>query len=199
MMGKSTRDTLIEVGLQLMHRNGYYSTGIKDILYSAQVPKGSFYHYFESKEEFTCAVLKRYVARELEPRQGILNDENVAPLKRLRQYFEDLIKVYGQQGLIPGCLMGSLSMELANQSSVIQAVLSSSFGHWQRAVANVLGAGVKREELPASTQPESLASFLLNNWQGAIVRSMAEKSDEPLQCFMHYTFDVLLAMQFKRF
>ncbi|RZU29745.1 TetR family transcriptional regulator [Edaphobacter modestus] len=46
MMGmKSTRDNLIETGLQLMHRNGYYATGIKEILDTAQVPKGTFYHY----------------------------------------------------------------------------------------------------------------------------------------------------------
>jgi TetR/AcrR family transcriptional repressor of nem operon len=100
MMGKSTRDTLIEIGRQLMRQNGYYSIGIKDILDSAQVPKGSFYHYCESKEEFTYAVLKRYADRELKQRQGILDDENVATLKRLRQDFEKLIKVYGQQGPI---------------------------------------------------------------------------------------------------
>ena len=88
--------------------------------------------------------------------------------------------------------MGSLSLEVASQSTAIQQLLSVSFGYWQHAIATVLEAAVEQKELPASTQPESLASFLLNSWQGAVVRSMAEKSNEPLRCFLHYTFDALL-------
>jgi TetR/AcrR family transcriptional regulator, transcriptional repressor for nem operon len=189
---KSTRDHLIDAGLRLMREHGYYSTGLKEILDLAQVPKGSFYHYFVSKEEFTGALLERYAAREMEQWQGILNDEKYPPLKRLRRYFDELVNVYGQEGPFPGCLIGSLSLELANQSTSIQKLLSASFGYWQHAVAKVLQAAVDYNELPPHTQPESLAGFLLNNWQGAAVRSMAEKSNEPLKCFLYYTFDVLL-------
>jgi TetR/AcrR family transcriptional repressor of nem operon len=138
---KSKPDHIIEAGLQLMHRNGYYSTGLKEILDAAQVPRGTFYHYFGSKEEFTGAVLMRYAERELEQRQWILDNQDVAPLKRLRQYFDELIGVYGQRGTIPGCLIGRLSLELSNQSTTIQGLLSASFSRWQCAVANVLQAG----------------------------------------------------------
>jgi len=189
---KSTRERLIDVGVKLMHGHGYGATGIKEILDSAEVPKGSFYHHFGSKEEFTGAVLERYATTEMQRWESILNNEKLPPLRRLRRYFDELVKVYGQKGPIPGCLMGSLSLEIAGQSDSIQQRLSASFGYWQGAIASTLRGAVEQKELPASTDPESLASFLLNSWQGALVRSMAEKSNEPLRGFLHYTFDVLL-------
>ena len=60
---------------------------------------------------------------------------------------------------------------------------------WAR---EVLRQAIEKKELPPDTDPESLAAFLLNSWQGALVRSLAEKSDDPLKTFMHYAFDSLL-------
>lgn len=194
METKSTREHLIDVGVRLMHGHGYGATGIKEILEFAQVPKGSFYHHFGSKEEFTDAVLERYAAHEMQRWESILNNAKLPPLKRLRRYFDELVKVYGQKGPIPGCLMGSLSLEIATQSNIIQKRLSISFGYWQHAIAAVLQSALDQKQLPSGTEPEALASFLLNSWQGAVVRSMAEKSNEPLRCFLHYAFDILLLM-----
>src|ERR1700716_1047989 len=96
MERRNTRDRLLQVGLRRIHSMGYASTGIKEILDDADVPKGSFYHYFRSKEAFTEEVLKLYVQGEVERCEKIFSDGSVAPLKRLRRYFEELIRVYGQ-------------------------------------------------------------------------------------------------------
>jgi len=61
---QTTREHLIEVGLERIRRIGYAATGVKEILDLAGVPKGSFYHYFPSKEAFVQEVLQRYSARE---------------------------------------------------------------------------------------------------------------------------------------
>jgi TetR/AcrR family transcriptional regulator, transcriptional repressor for nem operon len=60
---KSTRDHLIDTGLELMHRHGYNATGLIEILKAADVPKGSFHHHFGSKEDFAPPALERYTAR----------------------------------------------------------------------------------------------------------------------------------------
>lgn len=189
----STRDHLIAVGLDLMRKHGYGATGIQDILNAAGVPKGSFYHYFGSKEEFTAAVLERYVTLEGEHCEKVLGNLRQAPLRRLRRYFEDLIRTAGQSAPIHGCLMGSLSLEIAGTSSLLQASLRSNFAHWQAVIASVLREAIENGELPKSTRPESLAGFLLNCWEGALLRSQADRSDSPLKDFLHYTFEELLA------
>ena len=189
----STRDHLIEVGLDLMRRHGYGATGLQEILTVAAVPKGSFYHHFGSKEEFAAAVLERYVTIEAGHCQQVLGNTRQAPLKRLRRYFEDLVRIAGQSGSIHGCLIGSLSLEIAGVSPLLQASLSSSFALWQAAVAAVLLEAVQKKDLPKSTKPEMLAGFVLNSWEGALLRSQADKSDAPLDDFLHYIFEQLLA------
>ena len=197
MTAKSTREHLIDVGLGLMHQNGYNATGLTDILKAADVPKGSFYHHFGSKEDFAAAALERYGAREREHAAAVLNDTTISPVTRLRRYFSDLVKIYGQRGAIPGCMMGRFSLEIAAESPQLRKRISASFHHWQHTIATVIRQAVERKELVAGTNPESLAGFLLNSWQGALLRSQAEKSNAPLETFMHYMFDELLTMKSK--
>jgi TetR/AcrR family transcriptional repressor of nem operon len=115
-----------------------------------------------------------------------------APLRRLRRYFEDLIRTTGQSAPIQGCLIGSLSLEIAGTSRLLQACLSSNFAGWQAAIASVLLEAVEKGELPKSTKPEALAGFVLNSWEGALLRSQADRSDAPLKDFLHYTFEEIL-------
>src|ERR1700712_4691675 len=192
MTAKSTRDHLIDVGLGLMHQNGYNATGLTDILKAADVPKGSFYHHFVSKEDFAAAALERYGMREREHAAAILCDRTTPPLKRLRRYFSDLVKIYGQKGAIPGCMMGRFSLEIAEESPQLRKRISASFDHWQQTIATVIREAVTQKELPAGTDPESLAGFVLNSWEGALLRSQADKSNAALQTFTRHVFDGLL-------
>jgi TetR/AcrR family transcriptional repressor of nem operon len=189
----STRDHLVEVGLELMRKHGYGATGLQEILHAAGVPKGSFYHHFSSKEEFTAAVVERYVELTGQHIREILGNTRQAPLKRLRRYFEDLIKMAGQSSPIPGCLAGNLSLEVSAASPLLQGHLSSGFTRWQSDVASVLREAIERGDLPKSTRLEPLAGFVLNSWEGALLRSQADRSDAPLKDFLYFVFEDLLA------
>jgi TetR/AcrR family transcriptional repressor of nem operon len=161
MATKSTRDHLIDVGVGLMHQNGYNATGLTDILKAADAPKGSFITISVSKEDFAAAAL------------------------------------YGQKGAIPGCMMGRFSLEIAGESPQLRKRISASFDHWQHTIAAVIGQAITQKELPAGTDSEFLAGFVLNSWEGALLRSQVEKSDASLEGFMHFVFDELLAKQSK--
>ena len=192
MATKSTRDHLIDTGLKLMHQHGYNATGLTEILKAADVPKGSFYHHFGSKEDFAAAALERYTTREAKHAATVLNDAKAPPLKRLKRYFTDLVRFYGQKGEIPGCMMGRFSLEIAAANPQLRKQISGSFAHWEHTIATVVQQAVAQKELPADTDSESLAGFLLNSWEGALLRSQAEENDSPLEVFMHLVFDRLL-------
>ena len=191
----STRDHLIEVGLDLMRRHGYGATGLQEILQAATVPKGSFYHHFGSKEEFAQAVVDRYFTVAAEHAAHVLGNTRQTPLKRLRRYFEELIKMAGQSAPIQGCLLANFSLEIASSSALLQRSLSSSFTHWQAAVEAVLREAVEKGELASSARTQSLAGFILNSWEGALLRSQADRSDAPLKDFVRYIFEELLPSQ----
>src|SRR5260221_7038048 len=85
-----------------------------------------------------------------------------------------------------------MSVEWPEHSPAIQSLLSSAFGSWQQAIAGLLRSAVDRGDLPRSTKADKLASFLLNSYEGALVRSKAENSDQPLDTFIYFAFKVLL-------
>jgi len=188
----ATRDHLVDVGLELMRKQGYGATGVQEILDAAGVPKGSFYHHFSSKEEFTAAVLERYVSLESAHCSEVLGNKRQTPLRRLRRYFEDLVRTAGQSAPIQGCLLGKLSLEAAGSSALLQNNLSSNFAGWQSAIASVIQEAAEKGDLASSTKPEALAGFVLNSWEGALLRSQADQSDKPLKDFLHYMFDEFL-------
>jgi len=192
METQNTRTHLLQVGLERIRAMGYASTGVKEILDAADVPKGSFYHYFASKEAFAKEVLGLYVRGENERAAKILRDGKAAPLKRLRRYFEELIAIYGPTAKISGCMLGSLSLEMADHSDSIQSLLRQSFSSWQSAIADTLREAIDRGDLAKSSKPQELAGFLLNSYQGALLRSKADRSGKPLDNFLHFAFDVLL-------
>jgi TetR/AcrR family transcriptional repressor of nem operon len=192
MEAQNTRNHLLQVGLRRIHAMGYASTGVKEILDDADVPKGSFYHHFASKEAFAKEVLELYVRGENERAEKILRDGKTAPLKRLRRYFEELIAVYGPTASISGCMVGNLSLEMADHSDSIQSLLHLSFSNWQTGIADILQEAIDRGDLAKWNKPQELASFLLNSYEGALLRSKADRSSKPLENFLHFAFNVLL-------
>lgn len=193
MTDVSTRDTLIEMGLQRMQKTSYYSTGLNEVLTLAGVSKGSFYHYFPSKEDFGSAVLQRYLDLEVARATTLLGESRTAPIKRLRRYFDDLISVYGPNGAMSGgCLLGNLSQEMANHSDLIQQTLQEGFRIWEVAIDAILQEAVTRGELSLKTKTMETASFILNSYEGALLRAKAERSEAPLRLFLQMIFGSFL-------
>jgi TetR/AcrR family transcriptional regulator, transcriptional repressor for nem operon len=81
---------------------------------------------------------------------------------------------------------------MADHSDSIQSLLHLSFATWQAGITEVLKEAIDRGDLARSNKPQELASFLLNSYEGALLRSKADRSHEPLENFLHFVFNVLL-------
>jgi TetR/AcrR family transcriptional repressor of nem operon len=119
----------------------------------------------------------------------LLGESNAAPIELLRKYFEELISVYGPRGdKKGGCLLGNLSQEMANQSALIRQILQAGFRVWEVAIDAVLQQAVARGELPKKAKTMEMASFILNSYEGALLRAKAERSEAPLRLFLQMIF-----------
>ena len=187
-----TRENLIRAGTRLLHEAGYSATGIKDIVDAAKVPKGSFYNHFPSKEVFGAEAVDFYFGRGLPVMREMLGDAAVPPLDRLKTFFDQRIQWFAASGFVRGCLMGNLSLEVADQSGLIRARLATHFQVWSQlfedCIAQAQTAGAVRNTLPAPL----LAQFLLDSWEGALLRMRVEKTVAPLERFVAVTFGSLL-------
>ena len=120
-----TRETLLQAGVVWLTQYGFQGTGLEPMLRSAQVPKGSFYYYFDSKEAFALAVLQRYREYFEKKLDRYLLDETLPPLTRLRNFVESAKSGMEKYAFKRGCLVGNLEQEAtALPEAMRQAVLA---------------------------------------------------------------------------
>jgi TetR/AcrR family transcriptional repressor of nem operon len=188
-----TRNNLVQAGLRMIHAEGYAATGIQSIVESVDVPKGSFYNHFASKEAFGAEVIDAYFDRGQDKLRAFLCNADVAPLDRLEAYFDDRIKALKAANYARGCLLGNFSAEVADHSAPIREHLVRQFGVWSAFFANCIAEaqqqGAVSDQFPAAL----LGRFVLNSWEGALLRMRAERSDAPLIEFKEIVFGKLLA------
>jgi len=187
-----TRNNLVQAGLRMIHAEGYSASGIQGIVERADVPKGSFYTYFASKEAFGTEVIDAYSARGQAKLREFLCDPDVAPMVRLEAYFDDRIEAFRASNYARGCLMGNFSAEAADHSAPIRDHLARHFKAWsslfEACISEAQKQGAISDQLPAPL----LASFMFNSWEGALLRMRAEKSDVPLIEFKTIIFGTIL-------
>ncbi|MEC4814581.1 MAG: TetR family transcriptional regulator C-terminal domain-containing protein [Scytonema sp. PMC 1069.18] len=192
MPKENVREKLIEAGLKVFWSRGFNAAGIKELVETAGVPKGSFYHYFDSKEAFAQAVVERYACSSKEMHSQILHNRSLSPLTRLRHYFEALTIDYEQMAFAKGCFLGNLSLELADHSTSVCQCLETAFSGWEEVITQVLVEAVDCGELSPETDIASLAAFCVNSWEGALVRMKAARNAQPLQVFLSIIFNQIL-------
>jgi TetR/AcrR family transcriptional repressor of nem operon len=192
MSRAKTRDTLLEAGKRVFLEKGYSNAGLEAILQAAGIPKGSFYYYFESKEDFGLQVLNRFAEWIDAEFQRCMDDPGRGPVERLRRFFDVVIERLVSHSCGNGCLVGNLSQEMASQSETFRRRVEEIYeGRCNRLAASLKEAQVAGE-VSAQQDPHVLAEFLLNSWQGALLRAKTMKSAEPIRTFLTVVFESLL-------
>ncbi len=192
MSKEKTKVGLLEAGKQVFLQRGYNNSGIEAVLQVAGVPKGSFYYYFNSKEDFGLEVLNHFASRFDAILDESLSDESRSPMERLRGLFESLIERLQSQECRAGCLVGNLSQEMAAQSEVFRLRLEEIFEGWVGRFAACLQQAREAGEIPDHLEPQQLADFWLNSWQGAVLRAKTTRSVAPLRTFLDVVFASVL-------
>jgi TetR/AcrR family transcriptional repressor of nem operon len=195
MSREKTREALLEAGKKIFLERGYNNSGIELILQTAGVPKGSFYYYFENKEDFGLKVLERFAECIGARLDETLADPSVPPLARLRNCCESKLERLGTEEGRCGCLVGKLSQEMADQSEVFRAQLEEIFESWVDRYAECLKEAQEAGELSPELDIRELAEFWLNSWQGALLRSKSMRSVAPIQTFLAVMFGQILQAQ----
>lgn len=158
----------------------------------ANIPKGSFYNYFSSKEEFAIAIIDKFVEQLDGIMQDVLEDTSYKPLERIKNCFEKYIEIVETNNCNGGCLIANLSLELADNSEPIRQRLEDAWQNWAKAFSRVILEAQKENTISADMNPEMLAENMITSYEGALIRAKVKKSTEPLKSFMHLYFDKFL-------
>ena len=187
-----TRNALVWCGTELLTERGFQITGIDEVLKRVGVPKGSFYHYFKSKDQFGHAVIDNYEAYYAKKMDRIFGDSSQSPLQRLVSF-----TVNAKNGMVKfdfkrGCLIGNLSQELAALDTQFRERLEGVLVSWEKRVAECLSEAIDSGELALGQDPQALSRFFWVGWEGAILRSKLMRSLEPIDQFTSIFFRSVL-------
>jgi TetR/AcrR family transcriptional repressor of nem operon len=186
------KEDIVQVGLDIVLSRGFNATGVETILKQAKVPKGSFYNFFSSKEEFSLAIIDKFVNARRKVFNPIFSDKSIPPLERVKRSFETLIAIFEADDCSKGCLLGNLGQEMADQSENVRLRLEGSLQEWSGRVSGLLQQAQLEKAIPADLDAGMLAENLISSFQGALLRSKVKKSAEPLRDFIHLYFDRFL-------
>lgn len=183
MAQKVTREKIIQKGAELIYSQGFNATGLQQILKAAGVPKGSFYFYFKSKEDFGLAVIDHFSATISEIFSVYLNDRETPPVKRLGtllEYFED---TFQKTGCSCGCPIGNLSLELADTHERLRLHLQSVIEKLVAKIESCIEEAKRDKSLPADLNASDAAYFIFHGFEGAILNMKVAKNIEPFRIF----------------
>jgi len=190
------KEKLLEIGAALFGERGYHGTGIQEIVDAMGVPKGSFYNYFKSKEDFAAEIVKHYADHVSAVWTTLIaKGPDDDPLKMLRNAFESMIQSQDARRIKTGCLIGNLAGELAESSELCRVTLESVTVTWCDRVAYHLERAQVQGTVRRDIKAAELAQFCWDAWEGSLLRMKIENSTEPIRHCVSLLFDVFLKPQ----
>ncbi|WP_305419186.1 TetR/AcrR family transcriptional regulator [Photobacterium leiognathi] len=172
-MNEKTNDTkqhILDVGYQLVVAKGFTSVGLSQLLNAADVPKGSFYHYFKSKEQFGEALIQYYFQHYLQRVAHVLHNKQETGFERLNHYFNLWIKVENGVCNANKCLVVKLSAEVSDLSEPMREALKQGANNVVSLIASAIDAGIKDGSI-ATCDSQAMAQTLYHLWLGASLLS----------------------------
>ncbi len=166
-----------------MLERSFHSVGLNQILSAVKVPKGSFYHYFKSKEEFGVEMLTHYASTSNAFRRKMLLDSDVEPnpLERFLTLLTSMIGKMQEAGGKCPCLMQKLAAEVSNFSDPMREALANGFAETIAIFRENLEEAVSKGLLPSDFDTASEAAFIMDHWAGAQQRATICRNVAPLR------------------
>lgn len=182
---KNARQHILAVAQQIVGKKGFSAVGLNEVLQAAQVPKGSFYHHFASKDAFGEALLEDYFESYLADMRLIFTG-NEPESRKLLTYWQRWTDNQSGQNDAGKCLAVKLGAEVADLSESMRQALDRGTSQIIRCLAGALMLGQAQGSLRLEQEPEPLATQLYALWLGASVMAKITRTSLP--------FDQALAM-----
>lgn len=186
-----TRQSLLEAARRIVAAKGYAAVGINEVLAAAGVPKGSFYHYFASKDAFGEAMMKSYFDDYLATMDGILADKGKSSAEHLMSYWQRFYDTQAADDCQGGCLVVKLGAEVSDLSEVMRAATKAGTTAIVDRLEQMITDGITDGSVSVGESPRMTAEALYDLWLGASMMAKIHRSAHHLDRAMTVTRQVL--------
>lgn len=171
---------ILDSSFELVLHKGFAGVGLQEILKNCGVPKGSFYHYFESKEAFGCALLQHYIAN-YQQRLNLLWDNNDSAQHKILRYFNMWIEDEAiKGGWAEHCLIVKLAAEVADLSEDMRLIMDAGVKRLIEQIALLIQHGEQDGSIHVEADAAAVAQVLYQMWLGAALLYKLQKDKTPL-------------------
>lgn len=175
------REKLLDQGVSMFMEQGYHGTGIQEVVDKVGIPKGSFYNYFKSKEDFGSKAIIHYSNQFKEFLTSVLEESKSDTLAALNQFFDQLTKLFDDKDCRDGCLIGNFAAEISDSSTLGRETMQKCISEWQGIINEIMIRGQEKKVIRDDIAPNELADFLLNLLEGSLIRMKIESDTNPLK------------------
>jgi len=172
-----TRDRLIDAAMNLFWEKGYANTSMSDLLTAAKANSGSFYHFFNSKEDLLLAVLDKYFTLLHPAMLGPAWEGVDDPIERIFALLARYRMLILATDCTYGCPIGRLALEIGPEQQEVHRLLAKNFDGWTAAVQGCLEQAADR--LPRDIDRERLSGFVLAVMEGGVMLSRSHRDVKP--------------------
>ncbi len=186
----TTKQHLLDTGNRIIAGKGFSGVGLNEILSAADVPKGSFYHYFKSKEQYGQVLLENYFERYIEELDRILFANGSSARERLLNYWQHWLDTQCGDCMEQKCLVVKLGAEVSDLSENMRITLRNGTEKIMERLATCIAEGVNEGSLPL-LEPRTTAQMLYQLWLGASLLGKLHKNLDPLLLAMKVSLNLL--------
>ncbi|OQD53927.1 TetR family transcriptional regulator [Streptomyces phaeoluteigriseus] len=182
-----TRRVILDVAQRVMALKGYSAVGINEVLAEAGVPKGSFYHYFNSKDAFGEALLKSYFDEYVSDMDRVLAQPDKSAAERLMAYWQQWRETQSVDECQGKCLAVKLGAEVADLSETMRLAMKEGTSAIVDRIERTITSGLADGSIAIDGDARGVAQVLYGMWLGASVMAKIQRSPASLDTTMAVT------------
>ena len=182
--GDETKDKILEVSLDLLHKRGYFATSINNIIDNSGVKKGSIYFHYRSKEILIIEVLNQAIERYEKQISDGVSHENASD--QILDMIDAITGYHANGDISKGCLFGNMALEIGHDGSEISALIESFFKRWENEFISLLNTAEKNGEIKLKEPARVFARMILASIEGGVLLSKISGNTESLKDCMRF-------------
>lgn len=182
---------ILDTAKPIILAKGFTAVGLNELLSAAEVPKGSFYHYFKSKEAFGEALLDNYFSNYHELLSALLKNTPGSAGERLMNYWQLWLDTQSTEGTDGKCLVVKLGSEVSDLSEPMRSSLERGTARIVELIAECINDAQVDGSLSADIVAADCALILYNLWLGATMLTKIRRDKTALESAMALTRQML--------
>ncbi len=187
---KYNKEDILAIGYDLLRKNGYHHVGINEVLQASGLPKGSFYNFFKSKEEFAAQVIDNYGLATKNWIEEYFSHEGT-PLALIKSFYKNLIDLNEKDDFSSGCLLNNMSNEIGRTNDNLAQKTDANFESWIKVLSKVIEEGQQLGEIRSDYTAKELAEFLHTGIYGTFSRMKVKRSRDFMDKWYDMTMDFI--------